>query len=203
VARVVVNRQRTGAIDRDGRPGFERLRVALEARNTAGQSLRVPGDVTLEVVDPSAHDQRAPLARWHFTPEQSAQRLVRDQSGERLQFELPWKGGPETAELELRVRFTTPSGRSFTTRAPLETRHQAPAVARSRPAATRPLPLSGPVNGRPAPRSVAGSAERESWTPIVDRPHELPAPPDDEASEPAPPDRTAGRPQRPEWRPYR
>ncbi len=62
VARISLNSRLTGGYDFDGKPGDEGLLVVVEPQNSAGQYLPLPGDLEIEVSDPTRQGSEARLA---------------------------------------------------------------------------------------------------------------------------------------------
>jgi len=112
VDHITLNRQLTGAHDRDGHPGDEGVYIVVEPRNAADQVIDVPGKLTIVVTDPSKRGPDARIARWDYTMEEAADSFRQSIFGRGMHLELPWPGDPpQGRELSLFVRFVTDNGR--------------------------------------------------------------------------------------------
>lgn len=118
VAGVRVNEWFSGGLDRDDRPGDEQLNILLTPHDEQGETVKLPGQVTLEVIDLSAPESSRELGVWKFSDEQVADSW---QSGLTSGFQLrvPLEHPPVSENIVLHARFATVDGRQFQTTADL------------------------------------------------------------------------------------
>jgi hypothetical protein len=117
VARIVLNSRLTGGYDFDGRPGDEGLLLVVEPQNAAGQYLPLPGQLEVEVTDPSRGGSEARLARWEFDASETVRAVKKSLLGRGIHLQLPWPGAlPRSETLLVSVRYTPPTGESFAAR---------------------------------------------------------------------------------------
>jgi hypothetical protein len=120
VTEVALNPRLTGGLDSDDYEGDDGLLVVIDPRNAQGQSLEMPGDLSIAVIDLNLpkHEQR--IARWDFTMEEAAQHFVPGSQEKGMQFKLPWPSDPpESEELHLYVRYLTSSGEKLFAHQPI------------------------------------------------------------------------------------
>jgi hypothetical protein len=108
-----INTLLTGGIDEDDSPGDDLLSLVLEPFDAQGQTLKLPGDVSIELLDPAEQGDARQVGHWNYTSEE-----VRDawHSGllvHGFRFRLPWQRPPRHAKLVVHARLTTPDGRVF------------------------------------------------------------------------------------------
>ena len=108
-----INTLLTGGLDEDGRPGDELLSVVLEPFDADEQTLKLPGEVTIELIDPAAGENARTIGRWNWDATQ-----VRDAWHSSLivagfKFRLDWSSPPAHETLVLHARLTTSDGRVF------------------------------------------------------------------------------------------
>ncbi len=109
---ITLNRQLTGAHNRDGHPGDEGVYIVIEPRNAADQVIDVPGKLTIVVMDPAKRGPDARIARWDYTMEEAADTFRKSLFGRGMHLELPWPAEPpQGRELSLFVRMATADGR--------------------------------------------------------------------------------------------
>jgi hypothetical protein len=120
VARITLNSRLTGGYDFDGHPGDEGLLVVVEPQNAAGQYVPLPGDLEIEVTDPAQTGPSARLARWTFDSSESAGTIKKSLLGRGMHLQLPWPDhAPKSEKLRVSVRYTPPTGGTFTTHRPI------------------------------------------------------------------------------------
>jgi hypothetical protein len=106
----------TRGVNLDAKPGDDGLLAIVEARNSRGEAVAPPGDVSLVLIDPAVPGEGGRYARWDFSAD-DARALFREANGEAeagSYFELPWPDGPPAhARLRLFVRVTAADGRQF------------------------------------------------------------------------------------------
>ncbi len=112
VDHITLNRQLTGAHNRDRHPGDEGVYIVVEPRNKAEQVIDVPGKLTIVVTDPGQSGPEGRIARWDYTMEEAADSFRQSIFGRGMHLELPWPAEPpQSEELDLYVRFITDDGR--------------------------------------------------------------------------------------------
>lgn len=108
-----INTLLTGGLDEDDRPGDEVLSVVLEPFDADGTTLKLPGDVTIDVTDPAADGEARNVGTWTYAADE-----VRDSWHAGLlvigfKFRLEWQTPPTHETLVLHARLTTPDARTF------------------------------------------------------------------------------------------
>ncbi len=117
VARIALNSRLTGGLDVDGQPGDEALVVVIEPQNSAGQYLPLPGDLSIEVLDPQADPSLREFARWDFDASETVPLMKRSLLGRGIHLKLPWPAeSPSTETMQLQVRYRTPAGNELVAR---------------------------------------------------------------------------------------
>jgi len=117
VARIALNSRLTGGLDVDGQPGDEALVVVIEPQNSAGQYLPLPGDLSIEVIDPQADPSLREFARWDFDASETVPFMKRSLLGKGIHLNLPWPAEPPSTEsMQLLVRYRTPAGTELVAR---------------------------------------------------------------------------------------
>ena len=120
ITHVVLNREKTSAVDGDGDGVAEALTVVFEPRDRDGRLVDAAGDVSIAVVPASATGSPPPLAAWEIPAREAVGHFRRSSRARGLHFVLRWPGPPprDTAAT-LHVRLTLFDGRVFTADAPL------------------------------------------------------------------------------------
>jgi hypothetical protein len=207
----------------DNRPGDEGIVVAVEARNAAGETLRVPGEVFIIAYDMnllrqyvSQPDKRhlAHVGTWQFTSQDAATWFDEDQ--DRMRFELPWPpaGGPRSKDLRVVVKYKTADGRvleasshvavqlsgqraKFPSAAPPPT---APLGGSPRGSASSPTPVPGEFSALKRPSAPVAADVPPA--PASAQPRSADLVPRHDVSDARPGTQVPSR-QRPVWAPYR
>jgi hypothetical protein len=144
VQEIHLNERLTGGYDFDGRPGHEGVLVVVEPRNKRGDYVDVPGELTVEVRDPTKSGLEARVGKWSYNAAESAAFLRESLLGRGLHLRLPWPATPpESDRLSLSVAFATVDGRELRAERTIQVRN------------------SPPVAGVP----VGTSAHAANWTP--------------------------------------
>ncbi len=114
VAGVHVQKLFTGGLNQDGKPGDELLNIVIVPQDEHGETVKLPGDVEFEVIDPAAPETSQRLGMWKFSSEEVAKHW---QSGltSGFQFRMPWQVPPASEDLVLHARYKTADGRPFGT----------------------------------------------------------------------------------------
>jgi hypothetical protein len=109
-----INSMLTAGLDRDDGVGDDALAVQFAPVDDDGELIRLPGDITITVLDPQLPGTDREIARWTFTAAESREHWVRGFLGTGYQFTLPWPQPPQHAELVVHVGLKTADGREFT-----------------------------------------------------------------------------------------
>jgi hypothetical protein len=129
VSRIVLNSRLTGGFDFDGLPGDDGLLVVIEPQNAAGQYLPLPGDISIDVVDPSRSGIGGRVASWEFDAAETTPLLKKTLLGRGIHLELPWPDrAPKASRLKVQVSYRSIEGQSH--RAEREIRLDRPTVQR-------------------------------------------------------------------------
>ena len=159
-SQLTVSKLLTGGLDRDGVPGDELLAVVLAPADEAGEPIKAPGSVSLELLDLAATGPDRTVGSWSFTAAEATETWRRTAIGTGYRFRLPLAppaggadsgGGIEPEELHLVARFETTDGRTFDVTHPVRVNR---AVGRG-PAAPIPAPIPAPLDDLPHGRSEA------------------------------------------------
>jgi outer membrane murein-binding lipoprotein Lpp len=140
----------TGGMDRDGVPGDEILSAVVVPTDSDGNLVKVPGNLSLSVLDLSKGEGQQQIGRWDFPAKESVALWHAGFLGTGYVVRVPWQRPPGSANLLVHARLTTADGRQFDTSQSI--RITPP------PSAGPPLPIAGggPPASSPAPRRLAG-----------------------------------------------
>lgn len=107
-----INTLLTGGLDEDGRPGDELLSVVLEPFDADGGTLKLPGDLTIEISDPAA-DEAESIGEWTYSAAdvRSAWHAGFIVTG--FKFRLPLPSALRHETLVVHARLSTTDGRAF------------------------------------------------------------------------------------------
>lgn len=121
VTNVTLNLTETHGLDADGQPGHEALAVVVEPRNTAGEIVPAPAEISIVVLDPAQQGAAARVARWNFSPDEAQEHVRADGPAAGLHFELAWPDrAPANKSLMLFVRYTLANREQFVIDQPIE-----------------------------------------------------------------------------------
>lgn len=113
VTHLHLNPLHTCGTDFDHSPGDDGLTILLEPRNGANQYVPLAGTVSVVVLDPNKNGDDTRIARWDFTPAETAEKLQRG-TNRGIQLKLPWPAKPpENARLDVFVRYETADGKKL------------------------------------------------------------------------------------------
>jgi hypothetical protein len=189
VTSITIDPALTGGIGSGDTSGDRGLLVVVEPRDGAGRIVDAPAEVNVAVFDPALKGEAARVARWDFTPAETASLFCRTIKGPAIHLAMAWPANPpKHHKLHLFVRYIAANGRKLEANQPIEIALPGERTARWTPAET-PRSAETPIQREPPPRSW-----RPSETPIA------------RASEPTPyiASRTAEpKPERPVWSPER
>jgi hypothetical protein len=162
VASISLNSDLTGGLNDGKHPGDKGLLVVVEPRDASGRVIEAPANVVVSVLDPALEGEAARVARWEFTPAQTASMFRHTNGGSALHIETAWpNGAPAHSNLHVYVRYVTADGRKVETNQPIEI-----ASARDKPGRAAPNEASAwsdDAGGRqPMPTPVA---QRPMWSP--------------------------------------
>lgn len=144
VADLRINPMLTAGLDQDGGVGDDALAVQFSPVDADGELVRLPGDITITVLDPKLPGTEREVARWTFSAAESREHWMRGFVGTGYQFTLPWPSPPRHAELVVHVAMKTADGREFSATHVLKI---TPPVVTAEAVSTesRRTPLSAPV----------------------------------------------------------
>jgi hypothetical protein len=179
VVSLTLDRFLTAGQDLDGRPGDDGLLVVIQPRDARGRAIEAPAEVSIVVLDPAFTGDAARLARWDFTPAETAARFGRLGAEAAICLDTVWPADPPLHDgLYLFVRYTTADGRKLEAEGPIQIALPGQAPNRWEPAAPAPSPLRAgrPTEPRlgslpeahPAPIAATPSAptiRRPVWSP--------------------------------------
>lgn len=112
---IVINPRLTGALNEDGKPGDDVLNVLISPVDSAGEVVKLNGRVEVEAIDPSLPEDSRKLGAWTIALEDSADQWHDGFLGQGFQLTTPWQRAPQSEEIVLMARYTTPDGRQFST----------------------------------------------------------------------------------------
>ncbi|MFO0905300.1 MAG: hypothetical protein U0939_19995 [Pirellulales bacterium] len=156
VASVKLLAEPTGGVDLDDKPGDDGVTVAFQLRDERGRLVRLPGPVSVVVLDLAQKGPAARVARWDLDAEQVARLLPDGPSEEGLVLHMAWPGDPPKREqLQLHIRYITPEGRKLEDHRDIAIRLPGQRVSDSRPGRSEVIQAGG---WRPKSPSDARSA---------------------------------------------
>lgn len=115
VADLRINPMLTAGLDRDDGVGDDALAIQFSPVDADGELIRLPGEITITVLDPQLDGAAREVARWTFSAAESRAHWVRGFLGTGYQFTLPWPHPPQHSELVVHVTLQTADGREFST----------------------------------------------------------------------------------------
>jgi len=108
-----INTLLTGGLDEDGKPGDEVLSVVLEPFDSGGTTLKLPGDVTIDVTDPAADGEAKAVGTWTYTADEVRETWHAGLLVVGFKFRLEWQQPPGHEKLVVHARLATTDGRTF------------------------------------------------------------------------------------------
>ena len=106
VSRIKLNRQLTGGYSFDKQPGHEGVMVVIEPQNAYAQYVPKPGDVVVEVRDPTKPGLAGRIAKWKFDATETQPKMKQTLMGKGIHLQLPWpSAAPQNKELNLIVEY--------------------------------------------------------------------------------------------------
>lgn len=103
----------TGGLDTDGSPGDDLISAVLAPHDSDGDLVKLPGAIEIELLDLSQPHDRRRIGHWEYPLEESREHWHSGLVGSGYLFKLPWQRPPESSELLLHARMTTPDQRQF------------------------------------------------------------------------------------------
>jgi hypothetical protein len=194
-----INKRMTGGLDRDRAGGDEGILVLVEPRDDQGKLTRVPGAVSVVLMDPSQTGEGSRVARWDFQAHEFEKHFKKSPFGTGLEYELKWpKEAPTARDLMLFVRYISPEGTKLTSDTPLAIRLAGDYPRESKDAlASAEAPAAPTASAQPAEAAPADSQEVAANAGSPSGRSESPA-----SGRALIPPRQA-RDTRPQWKPYR
>jgi len=107
-----INTLLTGGLDEDGQPGDELLSLVLEPHDADGQTLKLPGDVSLDITDPAA-DEAETVGEWTFSANEVRNAWHSGLIVTGFKFRLPLPSTLRHETLVVHARLSTTDGRVF------------------------------------------------------------------------------------------
>ena len=120
VTGVKINSLLTGGVDLDNKQGDELWTTLVTPHDADGETVKLPADFELELVDLSQTGDNRRVGIWTFSSDEVRSHWYSGFAGSGFRFELPWQRLPANEELTLVVRMKSQDGRSFNTTAPLK-----------------------------------------------------------------------------------
>jgi len=105
----------TGGLDRDNQPGDEMLIAVISPHDAEGETVKLPGTIQIQLIDPSKPKQQQQIGNWTFEREESRKYWHSGIMASGYQFRLPWQIVPNSSELLLNATLTTVDNRQFST----------------------------------------------------------------------------------------
>lgn len=120
VTGVKVNQLLTGGVDLDNKPGDELWTTLITPHDVDGETVKLPADMELELVDLNQTGENRRVGAWTFNSEEVRSHWYSGFAGSGFRFELPWQRLPDSEDLTLVVRMKSQDGRVFNANAPLK-----------------------------------------------------------------------------------
>ena len=117
ITEIIVNRHASVGENVDGKTGDEGLNLMVQPRTADGSVHVVPGELSVDLIDPKASPDQKAIGHWQFLPSETELFFASDrQEGEGILLHLPWEQNlPTRKNLVVSVSFTTPDGRVLST----------------------------------------------------------------------------------------
>lgn len=120
VTGVKVNSLLTGGVNLDNKQGDELWTTVVTPHDADGETVKLPADLVLELVDLNQPEDQRRVGIWKFNSEEVRGHWYSGFAGSGFRFELPWQRAPASEDLTLLVRMTSQDGRSFKTTSSLK-----------------------------------------------------------------------------------
>ena len=108
-----INTLLTGGLNEDGQPGDDVLSLVLEPFDAGGTTLKLPGDMEIDVTDPAADGEARAVGSWAYSADEVRESWHAGLIVTGFRFRLPWGTPPRHGTLVVHARLTTPDGRVF------------------------------------------------------------------------------------------
>jgi len=172
---ISLNKYLTGGLDRDGVPGDEMFAAFVVPTDADGNVVKVPGSVTVTVLDLSKPDAQQRVGRWEFGPKDSEPLWHSGFFGSGYVVRVPWQTLPDSPQLLVHARLKTIDGREFVTSQSIRINvPSATAQAAAQPTAPAgspsPLPSGTPQSPTLMPPTAPPSAPPASLDTAMTRP---------------------------------
>lgn len=115
VAKIEVSSLMSGGIDRDQAPGDDQFTVLLSPRDASGNTLRVGGDLEIELFDFTRPSDNQRIGHWQINRAKSGDLWHQGLVGTGYQFTSNWQQPPSSSDVHVHARLTTVDGRQFDT----------------------------------------------------------------------------------------
>ncbi|WP_339734161.1 hypothetical protein [uncultured Gimesia sp.] len=120
VTGVKVNSLLTGGVDLDNQQGDELWTTLITPHDADGETVKLPADMELELIDLSQSGENRRVGIWNFNSKEVRSHWYSGFAGSGFRFELPWQRQPTSEDLTLVVRMKSQDGRTFNTQSPLK-----------------------------------------------------------------------------------
>lgn len=119
-AAIVLNRRMSGGYNAGGRSGDDGVTLVVEPRDAQGRFVAAPAEVTVVAIDPAVQGPEGRIARWEFTPQETAALMRGSATDSGIHMQMLWPNQPpKHNDLHLFVRYTTSDGRRLEAEAPI------------------------------------------------------------------------------------
>jgi hypothetical protein len=108
-----INTLLTGGLDEDGQPGHDVLTLVLEPFDADEQTLKLPGEIRIDVTDPAAEGESKTIGVWQYAAEDARAAWHAGLLVTGFKFRLEWPTPPRHETLVVHARLTTSDGRVF------------------------------------------------------------------------------------------
>jgi hypothetical protein len=121
VASIILNRFLTGGIGDQTSSSDQGLLVVVEPRDRQGRTVDAPAEMSVVVIDPAIEGDAARVARWDFTPTETAALFRRSGTSQAIHLLMVWPSDPpKHNNLHLFVRYVTADGRKLQADQPID-----------------------------------------------------------------------------------
>ncbi len=115
VTKLDVNSLMSGGIDRDQSPGDDQFTLLLSPRDSAGNVLRVAGEIELSLFDFTRPKDEQQIGHWTLSRDEVGEMWHQGIVGTGYQFTSGWQQLPVAPEVHVHARLKTVDGRQFDT----------------------------------------------------------------------------------------
>ena len=113
VTGIRINKLLTGGLDQDGRPGDDALSLLLAPHDEDGTLVKLPGTLSIELIDHSRPADNQTIGTWQFSPAEMKAHWHSGIVGVGYLFDLEWQQFPAREELVLHARLVTADDRQY------------------------------------------------------------------------------------------